>query len=75
MAEEEIIRGPFWHYPILNAILRFLQILKQRRAERFGSRRPTGSPTRTYSNIETYEVFEDKQGVIKVRVHRKAEKS
>jgi len=74
MPEEEI-RGPIlgWPFPVLNAVLRFLDILRKRRLGVSGS---TAKPLpRTYNNLETYEIFEDKQGVIKVRVHRKAEKS
>lgn len=74
MPEEEIIRGPIlgWPFPVLNAVLRFLDILRKRRVGVSGSAKLL---PRTYSNIETYEIFEDKRGVIKVRVHRKAEKS
>lgn len=74
MVEEEI-RGPIfgWPFPVLNAVLRFLDILRKRRSRVSGS--TVARLGRTYNNLETYEIFEDKQGVIKVRVHRKAEKS
>lgn len=86
MAEHKIV-GPItgYDYPILNRILeRIRQRIEKWRKRLHGQLRlkdvietttKTESKTKIYSNIETYEIYEDKQtGAIKVRVHRKAER-
>lgn len=91
MAERRRIKGPIsgYDYPVLNAIIQWLRELRERLRKRvYGQLRLTNliettetttktteTKTKIYSNIETYEIFEDKQtGTIKVRVHRKAER-
>lgn len=54
MSEEELIRGPIfgWPYPILNAVLRFLDLLRQRREKRISGRQ-SESPGRVLAeNID-----------------------
>ena len=64
------IVGPFWSYPVLNAILEFFERLRERRRARLS----TAGPSATYSNVEEYSIWEDPSGVIKVRVVRKAKR-
>lgn len=63
------IQGPLgiWRFPLLNFALEFIGIVRVR-----GS--PSSSPKTTYANIEEYSIWEDRSGVIRVRVHRKAKR-
>lgn len=65
MSEKEIVGPLGWRYPILNLILRLLSTIF--------SRTTILKTAQTYSNIEEYEIFEE-NGVIKMRIHRHAEK-
>jgi len=49
-------------------------VLSRKKASprRLGLKKISGKTT--YSNIEEYEIFEDRPGVIKVRIHRKAQR-
>ena len=82
MAERRRVQGPItkWDYPIVNALLEWIREWRERWRKRLAKQTTieTTSETRTkskiYENIETYEIFEDTSGVIKVRVKRKAER-
>jgi len=86
MAERRRIKGPItgYEYQMVNAILDWIREWRERWRQRLQRQlklrdvikttTKTESKTKIYSNIETYEIFEDKAGVIKVRVHRKAER-
>jgi len=54
-----------WNWPLINLLLSVR-----------GFSTATSSPPKTiYANIEEYSIWEDKGGVIRVRVHRRAERS
>ena len=82
MSEPRRVQGPItgWDYPLVNALVEWLRELRERWRRRLAKQTTieTTSETRTktkiYENIETYEIFEDTSGVIKVRVKRKAER-
>jgi len=57
-----------WPWPIVNVLLEIVEGRGMRT-----SIRGTG-PKRTYANIEEYSISEDKTGVIKVKIHRKAQR-
>jgi len=57
-----------WRWPLINILLE----LRGTRGLR--SLTSESSAKSTYSNIEEYSIWEDKSGVIRVRVHRRAER-
>jgi len=61
--------GLGWTWPLVNIVLEIMAT----RGHRGGSLTST-SPKTTYANIEEYSIWEDRSGVIRVRVHRKAER-
>jgi len=88
LVQDHRIKGPItgWEYPILNAILEWIREWRERWRQRLQKQlklrdviettttTETKTKTKIYSNIETYEIFEDKSGIIRIRVKRKAER-
>jgi len=65
----------FWHWPVLNILLEIRAKAGIRSSMRGSSSLITSSSEKKiYSNIEEYSIWEDKLGVIRMRVHRKAER-
>jgi len=58
-----------WRWPIVNVLLEIMTV-RGTFIRSSASRSP-----KTYSNVEEYSIWEDKSGVIRVRVHRKAERA
>jgi len=60
-----------WTWPLVNIVL---EVISRRGTSMRGTLSSVTTPKTTYSNIEEYSIWEDKSGVIRVRVHRKAER-